>query len=138
MATIKGEIPEELEKRFRKVINVKTGLKKGSISQALKEAIELWIKQQGEVSERKQFQDQQINLEILRNSKEKYVIVDSQTKEILSEGSNIVEVISQAKPKMKSQNSVQILTKDEMQAKRAQLGWRVRTRISRSSMKAEP
>lgn len=37
-------LDDELEKRFRKVVFERKGMKKGNISEALQEAIDQWIK----------------------------------------------------------------------------------------------
>jgi hypothetical protein len=44
MKTIRGQVPEELEKKFRKMAMEKFGYSKGAISKALEEAIKEWIK----------------------------------------------------------------------------------------------
>jgi hypothetical protein len=44
MKTVRGQIPEELEKRFRRLAMEKFGYSKGAISKALEEAIKEWIK----------------------------------------------------------------------------------------------
>jgi len=36
-------VPEELEKRFRDAVYKRYGMKKGNISKAVREALELWI-----------------------------------------------------------------------------------------------
>lgn len=38
-------LPEELEKRFKEQIFKRKGMKKGNISEAIQEAVLLWIKQ---------------------------------------------------------------------------------------------
>jgi len=80
MATIKGEVPEELEKEFRKVIAEKYGLKKGNISLALKNAIEEWIAKQKRILEMKN----NYNVEIIENLRlkypEQYIVIDSNYK----------------------------------------------------------
>ena len=50
MTTIKGEIPHELEKEFRRIIALKYGFKKGNLSLALQNAIEEWIIKQKRIS----------------------------------------------------------------------------------------
>jgi len=42
-------LPDDLEEKFRKAIYEKKGMKKGNISEALEEAIEIWIKEQKEL-----------------------------------------------------------------------------------------
>lgn len=44
MAIVRGVIPEELEKRFRKLAMEKFGYSKGALSKALEEAIRDWTK----------------------------------------------------------------------------------------------
>lgn len=129
MATIKGEIPEELEREFRKKINEKTGMKKGSISQALKEAIELWMKQEEAKDKKQSINDQMIYQELLEQNKTNYLVLDTETKKILSKGNDIIDVVKQAKMKVKPQNKVEIIARDEMQVRRAQLGWRVKSKL---------
>jgi phosphoribosylanthranilate isomerase len=36
-------VPEELENKFREVVYKRYGMKKGNISKAIREALELWI-----------------------------------------------------------------------------------------------
>ena len=38
-------LPEELEKRFKEQVFKRKGMKKGNISEAIREAVLLWIKQ---------------------------------------------------------------------------------------------
>ncbi len=44
MGFIRGVIPEELEKEFRKLAMKKFGYGKGSLSKALEEALKEWVK----------------------------------------------------------------------------------------------
>lgn len=44
MAVINVKIPDQLDKKFRIAIIQRHGAKKGALSQAVKEAIELWLK----------------------------------------------------------------------------------------------
>lgn len=39
-------LPDDIEDKFRKAIFEKKGMKKGNISEALEEAIDLWVKEQ--------------------------------------------------------------------------------------------
>ncbi|UCE13258.1 MAG: hypothetical protein JSV04_13865 [Candidatus Heimdallarchaeota archaeon] len=132
MATIKGEIPEELERKFRRKINEKTGMKKGSISHALKEAIELWLKQEDAKDKRQLITDQMIYQQLLEQNETNYLVLDSETKKILSKGDDIIDVVQQAKLKVESNNKVEIIARDEIQVRRAQLGWRVKSRLKSS------
>ncbi len=43
MSRLVFNVPEKLEERFRDAIYKRYGMKKGNISKALKEALELWI-----------------------------------------------------------------------------------------------
>ena len=80
MATIKGEVPEELEKEFRKVIAEKYGLKKGNISLALKNAIEEWIAKQKRILGMKNNYNAE-RIELLRiKYPEQYIVIDSNFK----------------------------------------------------------
>jgi hypothetical protein len=36
-------LPDDIDEKFRKAVFQKKGMKKGNISEALKEAIEMWI-----------------------------------------------------------------------------------------------
>jgi len=80
MATIKGEVPEELEREFRKVIAEKYGLKKGNISLALKNAIEEWIAKQKRILGMKNNYNAE-RIELLRiKYPEQYIVIDSNFK----------------------------------------------------------
>lgn len=46
MGILKVTIPDELEKEFREEIFKSKGMKKGNISKAVEEAIQLWIENQ--------------------------------------------------------------------------------------------
>ena len=82
MAIIKGEIPEELEKEFRKLIAEKYGLKKGNISLALKNAIEEWIAKQKRILGMKNNYNAE-RIESLRiKYPEQYIVIDSNYKVI--------------------------------------------------------
>ena len=82
MAIIKGEIPEELEKEFRKLIAEKYGLKKGNISLALKNAIEEWIAKQKRILRMKNNYNAE-RIESLRiKYPEQYIVIDSNYKVI--------------------------------------------------------
>lgn len=129
MATIKGEIPESLEKQFRKIIFQNTSMKKGSISQALQEAIELWIKYQEQKNKNQVLKDLTVFQGLLDKFTEKFIIVDSETKEILSKGNSIIEVVKEAKSSSKYQGEVKIIARNEINARKAQLGWRLKKRI---------
>lgn len=39
-------LPDDKEEKFRKAVFEKKGMKKGNISEALEEAIDLWVKEQ--------------------------------------------------------------------------------------------
>ncbi len=43
-------IDDELERKFRKMVAVKYGLKKGALSKAVEEAIKLWIEKHSVVT----------------------------------------------------------------------------------------
>lgn len=45
MGNIKVILPDKLEKEFREEIFKRYGMKKGNITQAIEEAVDLWIKQ---------------------------------------------------------------------------------------------
>jgi len=47
MGKISIAMPDELEERFRKAAMKKFGMKKGNLSDAAVEAIELWLKEKG-------------------------------------------------------------------------------------------
>jgi len=47
MGVVKGNIPDDLEREFRKVALERFGYKKGCISMALEEAIKLWLNREG-------------------------------------------------------------------------------------------
>lgn len=44
MGKINVVLPDDVEKRFRKAVFDKKGMKKGNISEALEEAVEAWIR----------------------------------------------------------------------------------------------
>lgn len=44
MHRIDAYLPDDLEQHFREAVFKRFGMKKGNISEALKEAVELWIK----------------------------------------------------------------------------------------------
>jgi hypothetical protein len=46
-------LEDELEQKFRKAVFESKGMKKGNISEALEEAIEIWIDKQARVREKK-------------------------------------------------------------------------------------
>jgi hypothetical protein len=43
MGKINVVLPDDVEKRFRKAVFEKKGMKKGNISEALEEAVEIWM-----------------------------------------------------------------------------------------------
>lgn len=45
MGRLYVSLPDDLEDRFRKEVGRKLGARKGVISKAFKEAVELWLKQ---------------------------------------------------------------------------------------------
>ncbi len=45
-------LPDDLEKKFRKAVFEKKGMKKGNISEALEEAINGWIKSDSKLVEK--------------------------------------------------------------------------------------
>lgn len=47
-------LPNDKEEKFRKAVFEKKGMKKGNISEALEEAIDLWIKEQNKKKEGKE------------------------------------------------------------------------------------
>ncbi len=44
MRRIDAYLPDDLEQKFREAVFKRFGMKKGNISEALKEAVDLWIK----------------------------------------------------------------------------------------------
>ncbi len=50
MGKINVSLDDKTEENFRKAVFKKKGMKKGNISDALEEAINLWIKEQKELS----------------------------------------------------------------------------------------
>jgi hypothetical protein len=44
MGKLNVVLPDEVEKRFRKAVFEKKGMKKGNISEALEEAVEAWMR----------------------------------------------------------------------------------------------
>lgn len=80
MATIKGEIPPELEKEFRKVIALKYGLKKGNISLALQNAIEEWIAKQKRISKTDYKETELLLKQIHKEFPNQFTAVDSEGK----------------------------------------------------------
>ena len=46
-------LKDELEQRFRKAVFESKGMKKGNISEALEEAIEIWIDNQAQTREKR-------------------------------------------------------------------------------------
>ncbi|UJG41699.1 MAG: hypothetical protein K9W45_04345 [Candidatus Heimdallarchaeum aukensis] len=122
MATIKGEVPEELEKEFRKVIAEKYGLKKGNISLALKNAIEEWIAKQKRILEMKN----NYNAEIIENLRgkypEQYIVIDSNYKVVAA--FKTIEDLYKS-PTLSSETRI-IAPKNIVKfdhTKRRQLGW---------------
>lgn len=54
MAKLNVVIKDELDERFREAIFKAKGLKKGVLTEAIEEAIELWIKGEGEKTKGKE------------------------------------------------------------------------------------
>ncbi|MFW9996810.1 MAG: hypothetical protein ACFFD4_32510 [Candidatus Odinarchaeota archaeon] len=125
MGTIKGEIPPELERRFRTALR---GLQKGAISKALAEAIELWLKKH---EHHQQVEEQFFYQQLLEKQDARYVIINKETREVLSKGDDIIQAISKAK-KLAPGVNMQIISREHHQSRHAQLGWRTKTRLSGS------
>ncbi len=49
MGKINIVLPDDKEEQFRKAVFETKGMKKGNISEALEEAIDLWVKEQKEL-----------------------------------------------------------------------------------------
>ena len=80
MATIKGEIPPELEKEFRRIIALKYGLKKGNISLAIQNAIEEWIAKQQRMSTTGYKETELLLKQIRKEFPNEFTVVDSEGK----------------------------------------------------------
>ena len=80
MATIKGEIPPELEKEFRRIIALKYGLKKGNISLAIQNAIEEWIAKQQRMSTTDYKETELLMKQIRKEFPNQFTAVDSEGK----------------------------------------------------------
>lgn len=129
MTTIKGEIPKELEKKFRKLLYEKTGLKKGSISKALQEAMELWVERQEQILKSQSATSYLTYQELIQKNAERYIILDFQTDALLSKGNDVIEAVKEAKSKCNPPHKFKILSKSSFTANQAQLGWRVKSRL---------
>ena len=80
MATIKGEIPPELEKEFRRIIALKYGLKKGNISLAIQNAIEEWIAKQQRMLTTDNKETELLMKQIRKEFPNQFTAVDSEGK----------------------------------------------------------
>ena len=78
MATIKGEIPPELEKEFRRIIALKYGLKKGNLSLALQNAVEEWIAKQKRMSTTDYKETELLLKQIRKEFPNQFTAVDSE------------------------------------------------------------
>jgi len=127
MATIKGEVPKELEEEFRKIIAQKYGLKKGNISLALKKAIEEWIANQKRILALNAEDNSEFVEKIRKNYPDQFVAVDDSlniigTAKTVNELYNEIDLTEETRiivPK-------KIFLSDS-QGKR-QLGWNLRRR----------
>ncbi len=91
MATIKGEIPPELEEEFRKVIALKYGLKKGNISLALQIAIEEWILKQKRVLKTDKKQTELILKQIRSEFPNQFTAIDEKGI-VIAHGNSLTEL----------------------------------------------
>lgn len=127
MATIKGEVPKELEEEFRKIISQKYGLKKGNISLALRKAIEEWIANQKRILALDAEDNSEFVEKIRKNYPNQFVAVD-----------NSFNIIGTAKTVNELYNEIDLTEEtriivpkkiflSDSQGKR-QLGWNLRRR----------
>ena len=119
MATIKGEIPPELEERFRDALK---GKQKGAVSKALREAIELWLEKH---EQEQQTTNQIFYQKLLQEHSERFIILDKKTKTVLAAGNEIIGVTTEAKKK-KPGSQLVIVSRDHFPRKTAQLGLRTK------------
>ena len=117
MATIKGEIPPELEERFREALK---GKQKGAISNALIEAIELWLKKH---EYEQKVADQYFLQGLMNQYSDRFIIIEKKTNTVVTTGNDIIEVIEEAK-KLKPGKQFEIVSRDYFRSKKRQLGIR--------------
>lgn len=127
MAIIKGEIPEELDEEFRKIIALKYGLKKGNISLALKNAIEQWVNDQKRSTNDNNTEKKDFANKIRAKHPNQFVAVNTNN-EIVGFADTIIGLHK----KLDSEKNIRIIAPSdiigEQDYSRRQLGWKLKRR----------
>lgn len=122
LAIIRGHIPEEKEKIFRKLIAEKFGFKKGSLSKGLEEAIDLWIKVNDDIVI-ENLNYYQLKQELMENSPGKVVAIMG-NKAIAAADS--LDELEQALIELNiHKEKLNVLRLEKLRFRRRKLGWRI-------------
>jgi Arc/MetJ-type ribon-helix-helix transcriptional regulator len=128
MVVIKASIPEELEARFRKSVALRFGLRRGSLSEAVQEAITLWLQteEQGVANSGSSENDHTSKDDLVREFPGKFVLL-SQGK-VAGVGSSVEEAVVSAHGHYPRGTKYSLIHAVPKVSRKAQLGWKVRRR----------
>ncbi|MBS7626750.1 hypothetical protein KEJ51_06925 [Candidatus Bathyarchaeota archaeon] len=123
MVVIKGHIPEDLERNFRRKAMERYGYSKGAISKALEKAIQLWLEQETDETEQERINNEayaRLKNEIFRGYFGKYVAMENG--EIVASGESLRDVW--LPPRRKASHRL-VFKVGEEYPRSVRLGWRV-------------
>lgn len=126
MSLIKGVIPSDVEKKFRKKAMEKFGYGKGAISKALEEALRRWIEVEGPDDEERvnNAAYEAMKEEVERKHLGKFVAIEKG--KVVAVGDSLEEVFD-AVQRLATNSSHRIIVKaGEVPPPMVRLGWRLR------------
>jgi hypothetical protein len=122
LAIIRGHIPEEKERVFRKLIAEKFGFKKGSLSKGLEEAIDLWIKMNNDIVIQNQSYHQ-VKQELMENYPGKVVVIRGN--EVIADADSLDELEQTLIELNMHKDKLTVLRLEKSHFRRRKLGWKI-------------
>ena len=127
LAIIRGRISEEREKTFRKLVAEKFGFKKGSLSQGLEEAVDLWIRQ-NQTGKQMEKPYSRVKEELLQQFEGQIVALHNGI--VIAHGGSLDELEARLISLEMTEEPVSVLRVQKTPSKQRQLGWKIQRKKS--------